>query len=337
MIVYVLLSTSDKYLDAICTALNRNTPEHELVLVQADDVEMVAHGVDHSARDMLVPGVYRSRRLRRVNHLMDYILSEGVAKQHDRYAFIMHCDLIPLVPIVPEVLLEDATVAGPGTVGRLQFPYTWTLIDKERWTGPMETIKERQIYKFWETVVLDGANAPPFLEKEGYDTAMQMEYCAPGFLHARKVSTPGIDEMLSKKVELVNAVVKREAQPSQMPSLMQKLINFEKERRKWFATGRPVRPKRRIEEIFTICNNCDHSIKKNRNKLQCTLCGCYVTKGQRKLSKNTWATTECPADPPKWQQEPNLPDLVKQGCGGCEEQGTDDGSNGNGKAANSSK
>jgi hypothetical protein len=92
-------------------------------------------------------------------------------------------------------------------------------------------------------------------------------------------------------------------------NIVGKAGRFASELSVWIAADRPVRSPELIAEIFeTHCKPCEHFVphKKKLNRGKCGLCGCRlsaVAAGAVKLNKLEWATTQCPANPPKWLPE----------------------------------
>jgi len=77
-----------------------------------------------------------------------------------------------------------------------------------------------------------------------------------------------------------------------------KIRRYAKAVKKWITAGRPVRPPEEVARIFDqICVPCE-----NFNVAgSCNLCGCKVRRnGAALMNKLAMATTNCPADPPKW-------------------------------------
>lgn len=59
-------------------------------------------------------------------------------------------------------------------------------------------------------------------------------------------------------------------------------------------------PKSTLEEInqrYSICIQCD---KFDKQKSQCTICGCNITRKSQFLNKLAWADQECPIG--KWNK-----------------------------------
>lgn len=86
------------------------------------------------------------------------------------------------------------------------------------------------------------------------------------------------------------------------PSVIKRIMSYTLERKKWMEAGKPVRSEELISHIFTThCKECPHY-----TGTICNICGCMIntTTGMNKLY---WATTNCPYDPPKWNQETQMP------------------------------
>jgi len=79
---------------------------------------------------------------------------------------------------------------------------------------------------------------------------------------------------------------------------------YKKEQGEWLEQGAPLRSKEKIEEIYSICDQCDKGIKVNQlvNIIQCSECTCFIRPKGTKANKAAWATTRCPLD--KWVEEP---------------------------------
>ena len=74
-------------------------------------------------------------------------------------------------------------------------------------------------------------------------------------------------------------------------------IRLWQERKRWIQSGRLLRTDERIEEIYDeYCAPCEHF-----NKDTCGVCGCRIKRKGTFLNKLAWATTECPVQ--KWKAE----------------------------------
>lgn len=65
----------------------------------------------------------------------------------------------------------------------------------------------------------------------------------------------------------------------------------------WFHvySGFPKTTKQEILYRYHICEQCDDF---NKQKIQCNICGCYLSKQKKFLNKLAWADQECPLG--KW-------------------------------------
>lgn len=91
-----------------------------------------------------------------------------------------------------------------------------------------------------------------------------------------------------------------------------KILNFAAEKYRWYKAGRPFRTDARIAELFDICNQCKYYNKSDEEHGNCSICGCRLTKFKATLSKNSWATTKCPLDEPKWVEESDQTELMQK-------------------------
>lgn len=84
--------------------------------------------------------------------------------------------------------------------------------------------------------------------------------------------------------------------------MLDKLKQFIVERAKWKKAGSPYRTEEEIGHIFKICagNQCGQYQPNVPTEGNCGLCGCRLTSSKQFWSKNSWATTNCPHDPPFW-------------------------------------
>lgn len=57
-------------------------------------------------------------------------------------------------------------------------------------------------------------------------------------------------------------------------------------------------PKSNNQEILYRYNICEQCEEFDRNKKQCNVCGCYLSKKKKFLNKLAWADQECPKG--KW-------------------------------------
>lgn len=110
-------------------------------------------------------------------------------------------------------------------------------------------------------------------------------------------------------------------------------MSFVDEHRAWRAAGMPVRSKERVAELHeTLCKPCQH-FKDDH----CGVCGCPVNTYAQMWNRLAWATAACPADPPRFVEEPEEnrqpaklwtraqsagvsmtpPVIVRKLCGGC--------------------
>lgn len=93
--------------------------------------------------------------------------------------------------------------------------------------------------------------------------------------------------------------------------MFKEIKQFVLEKIKWIQAGKPYRSLERIEEIFNICNGCTEYKPQNEREGSCGICGCRLTRLKENLSKNSWATTRCPLEEPKWIEEVE-PTLIQQ-------------------------
>jgi hypothetical protein len=85
------------------------------------------------------------------------------------------------------------------------------------------------------------------------------------------------------------------------------------EKKIWQQAGQPLRTDEEIERIFRdVCASCEHVTKKKNKLYQCRLCGCFLKPEGSTFNKIAWATTNCPAIPPKWTAEIELPEEEKK-------------------------
>src|SRR6185369_6717168 len=82
--------------------------------------------------------------------------------------------------------------------------------------------------------------------------------------------------------------------------MFDKVKQFLIERAKWKKAGSPNRTNDEVKEIFDICNKCPEYKKRTEREGNCGVCGCRITMWKTYRSKNTWATTRCPLENPKW-------------------------------------
>ena len=86
--------------------------------------------------------------------------------------------------------------------------------------------------------------------------------------------------------------------------MLDKIRQFIKEKIKWNKAGSPYRTEEEIGHIFKICssNICGHYEPHLPSEGKCGICGCRLTSIREFWSKNSWATTNCPYDPPYWTE-----------------------------------
>lgn len=75
------------------------------------------------------------------------------------------------------------------------------------------------------------------------------------------------------------------------------------EKAKWKKAGKPVRTDEKIKELFSICVSCEHYKKISELSGSCGICGCHLKNTNTSLNKLAWATTKCPLENPKWEEE----------------------------------
>lgn len=92
------------------------------------------------------------------------------------------------------------------------------------------------------------------------------------------------------------------------PSLLQMAKNYRKELKEWKRKGKIIRSPERMEEIYSICTDCDEFEKESSS---CNVCGCYLDPKRKRFNKIAWATTECPLK--KWTAEKGLK-VNTRGC-----------------------
>jgi hypothetical protein len=92
------------------------------------------------------------------------------------------------------------------------------------------------------------------------------------------------------------------------PSLPQDFFSkgqrYLNERTLWTKADKPIRKDKEILRIFTdICSKCTLFNYKSEKLGQCEICGCFLKPKGQSFNKIAWATTKCPANPPKWTAE----------------------------------
>lgn len=85
--------------------------------------------------------------------------------------------------------------------------------------------------------------------------------------------------------------------------MLNRATAFLREYAAWSAAGWPVRSAQRIAELFAVCQACEHFESTGQDRGRCRLCTCHVSTASGELNKLFWATTVCPADPPRWAAE----------------------------------
>lgn len=95
---------------------------------------------------------------------------------------------------------------------------------------------------------------------------------------------------------------------------MNLIRQYNKERKEWKQAGKPLRSDDRIQELYSICSSCP-MFEKGKGYVpgydRCGICGCQLHPSAKKLNKLSWATTQCPANPPLWTSD----DTNKNGQG----------------------
>ena len=80
-------------------------------------------------------------------------------------------------------------------------------------------------------------------------------------------------------------------------------MNFAVEAAKWVKAGRPYREPDKVKEIYQICLTCEHYEPQGPGRGECRECGCKLREESVMLNKIAWATTRCPLEEPKWEEE----------------------------------
>jgi len=78
------------------------------------------------------------------------------------------------------------------------------------------------------------------------------------------------------------------------PSVFQMLKSFTKEATKFIKAGTPIVSEEDYAERLDACMSCKHIQKK---QMRCGLCGCMLQ------FKARMKTTDCPAEPSKWEKQ----------------------------------
>jgi hypothetical protein len=105
-------------------------------------------------------------------------------------------------------------------------------------------------------------------------------------------------DLSGKNIELTRTATKSR------PSIARKASNVAVAQARWLAAGSPVRPEKRIAEIFAVCQECEHfRTGATIDQGSCGLCGCCLRRRGGLLNKIRMATEGCPAQPPKWEAE----------------------------------
>ena len=99
--------------------------------------------------------------------------------------------------------------------------------------------------------------------------------------------------------------------PSQ--DLLSKTKRYMHERETWNKAGKPLRSDKEIFRIFTeLCEPCEYFNRKSKKIGQCKICSCFLKPQSKSFNKIAWATTNCAADPPKWEAEIVLEENKKE-------------------------
>jgi hypothetical protein len=80
------------------------------------------------------------------------------------------------------------------------------------------------------------------------------------------------------------------------------IAQYRQEKINWKAHGEPRRTEARIQELYQICEPCEHYIPLLESVGQCGQCSCILRRDGERMNKLAWATTRCPID--KWVEEP---------------------------------
>lgn len=78
---------------------------------------------------------------------------------------------------------------------------------------------------------------------------------------------------------------------------------YRQEKNDWKEAGEPVRSDEKVEELYNICVGCEEYIPLPlvKDRGQCRVCTCLLSKDGDSLNKLRWSTTACPLG--KWKEE----------------------------------
>jgi hypothetical protein len=103
----------------------------------------------------------------------------------------------------------------------------------------------------------------------------------------------------------IKGVPSEQAQPLDQ-NILSLAQRYYQERKEWVAAGKPYRNEQEIKVIYETCEQCPHFKELEEGQRgKCTLCGCFLAKGGRRINKIAWGTTRCPDNPPRWTETQN--------------------------------
>ncbi len=80
---------------------------------------------------------------------------------------------------------------------------------------------------------------------------------------------------------------------------------YREEKKKWIEANEPVRTDEKVLELYNICADCENytPLPLFKDRGQCKICTCLLSKDGDRMNKLRWATTKCPLEEPKWLEE----------------------------------
>lgn len=100
------------------------------------------------------------------------------------------------------------------------------------------------------------------------------------------------EEQISAPVYICDTSIEK-GQNESFPTFIQKLKNFAKSTIDHIMVGSPTCSEELIEKRYKICQSCE-----NFHNNSCRLCGCYLHRNKKFVSKLAWADQKCPIN--KW-------------------------------------
>jgi hypothetical protein len=164
-------------------------------------------GVESLEAPGSIVGFSGTERMRRIYR---WLTSMVIPRQSERYALVMHGDLLPMTAISSQSLLEGFPLAGRGLVqnGRPVLLWTWLALDRQLgWEGvdllhPKGLAVPARPWPAWDVTRESLSRVACLTAATDYRDADHFEWCEPCWLHVDKLSLAN-PAVVSHKLDLL--------------------------------------------------------------------------------------------------------------------------------------